>query len=204
MNANKQVEAFDQLLETVLFRTDCPSPERLYTRQVDQLSVIENHAIDRHLAACPHCSAEYASLAAPQPKLNSWRETVQAWIKTLIPDITPVLAKLVGDEPKMALRGNKVAKTIFEAGEYRVLLKVSPSAKTANQSALQGSVFNLDNPLEQFDGQIHLMDKNKQTREVSINDYGFFAINRIDSGDYTLLIRLTERTIWIDNLTVPQ
>jgi anti-sigma factor RsiW len=174
---------FEQRLSQLLYRWDCPSPQRLGDYYLNPLSSDETTTITQHLRQCVRCDEEFAALRAfmeveqrpvdqpperaarrPPPGQPRWRE---------------IIAHLLPQAPALALRGSATGPLTAEAGDIRLLLDVKPAPGSA--VTLDGTVMAPDQ--DRWEGAlVHLRREGAILQMAAVDDLGGFRCEAFPPG----------------------
>jgi hypothetical protein len=212
-----QQNQLSQQLASALYRFDCPAVETLRAYLWGELTGAEQQQADQHLAICPHCTEELASLRAfmaknsSSPALQStpggqqpgWLEQIQS----LVAQMRLVVAQLVTPLPQfagVALRSadplplGQGTTILFEAENTDISLTLQ---KERNETfTLAGQIF--VDELAKMKAAIRLAAGHTNT-EILISDIpetGSFVVRSVPPGDYQMVIVLPHQAIVIPHL----
>lgn len=111
-----------------LYRWECPSSQALGEHHLQLLSAEQSAAIARHLAACPHCTAELADLRAFLASESSAAARPQRSLRLpRLPRPGELIAALVPQTPVMALRGSSAGQITARASGITIFLEFHPA-----------------------------------------------------------------------------
>lgn len=198
----------------LLFRFDCPTTDQLRDYLWQALAETPRAQIDHHLAACPHCSAELATLhqlvlTAPTtvtqetaPQAN-WTQRLQAWWQSAADNFQLAVAQLVTPPPGVALqplRSNERATTmlLYETAGADISLMIEQDGGNGHQ--LAGQIYTVDAVVT---GTFQLWGATPATmHEGTLDENGTFHIAQLTPGNYQLLLRLATQTVVIPTLSL--
>lgn len=190
------------LLDEVLYLEDCPDDVQMLHYVAGFLAgeVLENVAA--HVASCPDCAQEYRALTAvspqQQPAPPSFTSRLQEAGERLLQAVRLPGAPQLG----MAMRGQQDMGEIYEASDYQIILGSKPAAFAPQIYLLEGQVIHTETgmPLEAV--AITLLQEDKTVTTGETNMLGYFQLERLSSGSYTLEILIESDRIVIKNLSV--
>ncbi len=198
------LKEMDTLFSAALYRQSCPEADDLLQYQAGFLSHQEKKTVQQHLASCPHCQAELAQIEsisledAPQPisPLNTLKGVGQKIIEAILLP-TP-------SQPTFALRGHQAQSFIYEAEGYQIIIaKKPPIVPAAKQWQVEGQISLPTDPMTEFEGNASLLQNGQSTQEDIVDDFGYFAMESVSVGTYTLAIQLPSTHIHIKDFTIP-
>jgi len=218
-DAEQQAQRVAALLAATLYRAHCPPTETLLDYQLDRLATAQQRTVQKHLTLCPHCAAEVDDLALTDAALTDARRDVQAdataqlahlleRLRTLFPG-RPLLHALdqLPTAPALALRGqqadsNATHQFLYRADAYRLSLSVSAAFPSSAGYQLEGSVIDERDPTHVLAGRVHLLHNENVVQQVDIDEFGYFSLDDVASDRYTLLVELSQHSLWIQELDV--
>lgn len=197
-----------------LFRMACPPAEDLLGYQANLLGLGDRREIDLHLHTCAHCQAELAELAAvpsatapaPAPGLGDrLRQAGRRLIDAVL--ITPAT------QPVLQLRGDERASLIYQAGDFQVILAKVPPVVAENIWQIEGQLM-AESPEAQrlIDTlgslTVRLLGPGDPAsapvlNEDVVDDLGFFSLEGVTSGTYTIEIAMPDADMHFQNFTIP-
>ena len=89
-------------LRAALYRIGCPPTLDLAEHSLGLLSTGRASEVQRHLADCPHCSAELESLRRSARAARPYIERARAVVRTLVLELTELISPAA---PRFALKG---------------------------------------------------------------------------------------------------
>jgi hypothetical protein len=198
---------FELNLRRLLYRFDCPSPDILRDYYWTDLPPAQHHAIDRHLAHCPHCTAELRDLisfvgaeAARTPQPVGDPSDVAGRIRVIIARlITPKSGALA----LAGLRGEPGAVSLFEADE--LALTVSVEREERGRLTLIGQVLSsAPSPIDFTDGTVSLsrFETEPVIVTAALDRNGSFALTDVLPEDYQLAVNLRDWEVVIPRLVL--
>lgn len=207
---NGQAQPFTPLL----FRFDCPTTDQLRDYLWQDLGGMPRAQIDGHLAACPHCSAELATLrqlvltapstvtqgTVPQTNLT---QRLQEWWQNATDNFQLAIAHLVTPTPGVALQplrsdGRATAMLLYETAGVDISLMIERDRDNGHQIA--GQIYTVDAAAT---GTFQLWGATPATiNEGTIDENGTFHIAQLSAGNYQLVLRLATQTVVIPTLNL--
>jgi len=136
--------------------------------------------------------------------------SVQAWLQELVPD-KPIFAgslELDAVAPEVALRGgsdeydNTPQQYIYYANTYCLFINVTPGIVAQTPAQIDGNLMNQENPDENYMGTVYLIQKQVKLQEMALDEFGFFGLDGVEPGEYSLLLELEAHSIWIQGLVI--
>ena len=202
------------LFTAALFRFDCPTTDQLRDYLWQDLAGTQRAQIDLHMAGCPHCSAELATLrqlvlttpstvtqvVAPQTNLA---QRLQAWWQNAADNFQLAVAQLVTPTPGVALQplrsdGRATAMLLYETASVDISLMIERDGGKGHQIA--GQLYTTDTVAT---GSFQLWHATSATmKEGKIDENGTFHIAELTTGDYQLILRLATQTVVIPTLNL--
>lgn len=164
----------EQSLKSVLYRWDCPAPQKLADYHVGRPNAGEQRAIVRHLETCARCSEEMAELelfmrdeaavAAPAEPSAARGPALRGWS----------LARLLPRAPALALRGGAGAPLMFETDDgVTIFLELQPIAN--GQTGLRGQLV-ADDQDDWMGALVELRQAGTLRATAAIDDLGTFRV----------------------------
>jgi hypothetical protein len=198
------VDRLEARLRGILYRFDCPAPQTLGEYRLGLVMASERADIERHLALCPHCRAELATLdqflhdfsldveqkPAPESGIGKAARTVIARLVEwgqgqaggiALPGLQPAYAGLRGEG---GLPRRYVAETIS------INLSVEPDPEAADRRLLLGLVAPHEGELAAWEGTPVVLQQGGQTvMATQVDDLSNFALSGVAPGAYTLTLQ---------------
>lgn len=199
--AAADLRAIDTLMSSALQRDSCPELDELLLYQAGLLSQVEEQSIKRHITGCDACQHELAQLADPTsaPSAPPIQERVVQAGKRLL----TALLRPTAPQPALALRGDQQRQYAYQAGDYQILVALIPPVVAENIWQIEGQISGQDDSLPLRDAVALLMRQNSIVARDVVDEFGFFALEQIGPGSYTLQLELPTDSILIENVTVP-
>jgi hypothetical protein len=191
------------LFAAVYDRANCPASELLLRYQAGLLTPAVSKHAKRHVQDCQDCQGELAELAGePSPStLNRLATAVSQSLKEAGRQVIVAVLLPGKRQPALALRGESQQQAIYQAGPYQIILaKVSPLAvrkawQVEGQLTGQGS--------EQRNGRVSLQRGEVLIASDNLDEFGFFALEEVPPGRYTLQIEIASSLVSLADLTIP-
>jgi hypothetical protein len=198
---------FELNMRRLLYRFDCPSPDTLRDYYWVDLPPAQHRAIDRHLAHCPHCTAELHDLisfvgaeAARTNKPVGDQPDFIARIRVIIARlITPTLEPFV----LTSLRGENNEVLLFEADELALTINVEREER--GRLTLTGQVLSsARSPIDFTDGTVRLsrFETEPVIVTAALDQNGGFALTDLPPEDYQLAVNLHDYEVVIPRLVL--
>lgn len=175
------LRGFHLRLQRALARADCPSTAKLLQHRWGQLSLRDARAVEAHLAACVACRTEYDALLGPEPgPVQQFLAEVRRGWAVFTAVLQPPLA------PAPALRGAESEPTIYRVPEtdWEIILT---QATGAQGYILSGQLLGPE-PEELAAARAGILADDRLLMETTLDPTGWFALQPLPSGRYTLWI----------------
>jgi hypothetical protein len=176
-----ELRDFHRRLQGALARVDCPPAEALLQHRWRQLPLDRTRKIDVHLANCAACRTEYAAFAGPEPGpvqqfLAGVRQRWGLLTATLQPSLTLAPAR----------RGTETPPTIYRVPEtdWEIVLTQTTGARGY---VLSGQLLGAD-PEDLVEAQAGILADDELLLETTVDPTGWFALQPLPTGRYTLWI----------------
>lgn len=171
------------------------STDALLLYQADLLSPAEAREIEQHLAERPALRALLAALELPDENVTPAAPSMAEQLRAAGRRVLEAVRLQMPRQPAAALRGNEQRSYVYQADEYRIVLALIPPL--------------LDEAIWQVEGQISPMGEQPvpagapvQARradaviaEDQVDEAGFFALDELAPGDYSIRIDLAEARV---------
>jgi len=109
--------------------------------------------------------------------------------------------------PAMALRGaedeNQPRQCTYYAEPYHLFLGITPGIVTQTEAQIDGNIMNEQETDEIYTGKVHLFREQSKLHEAAVDEFGFFGLDKVAAGEYSLLVALETHSIWIQDLIIP-
>lgn len=186
----------DLLLHEAGIRLACPDTAVLWQYANEPATVAQPLAA--HIHSCVHCQAELGQIrraiyvphaeaaASVTPSLyQKGKELIRA---VLVP---------ASDAPALAFRGQAAGPQIYQAAGYQIMIAKIPDTAVADSWQVEGQIM-LTEPLpDDFQALVILQEEEVTAAEAAINPVGYFALDGLKPGMYTLQINLPTASILI-------
>lgn len=191
----RELRAAESMLDTALFRADCPAPELLLRFQAGLLARPEALLVAEHAAACADCSAELTVLTSP-PNPTLPERLVQTGRQLVRVLLQPALA------PTLALRGGELAprRMVYAADGYQIVLVIAPLRPAGGRYQIEGQLLT---PGGAQAGAARLSGSAQEERAAEVDELGFFAFDAVPPGAYALDLELADAQVLAELLDVP-
>lgn len=194
--ANLQV--IHAFLDDVFYKNNCPDEEELLAYQAGFLTRSERKITQQHLSDCSSCTQFVSNLQLiseePDPLLT---RIIQTGKRILAGIFKPALS-----QPAFALLGNEPQQQIYQADQYQIILTTSVPLPGSNLWEIEGHIINHSNPQMCYKGHAVLLQDAKDVTSDEIDEFGFFALEDVSPGCYTLHVELPSTIIPIENFTI--
>jgi hypothetical protein len=192
-------QAWERRLNRILYRFDCPSPDRLRLYHWGQLSSSEQSRIDRHLAVCPPCAAELAEMTEDAETVSESMDRA----RQAADEADLILARPAAPERQFMpiLRGETREVLLFEVDD--AALSINLEQEDSGAYTLFGQLL-LSNPTLSVEGCARVRPYHADRAPVrSILDVnGGFALPDLLPGTYQLVVDAPDFHIIVPNLTL--
>lgn len=199
-----ELQTVRALMTSALYRDGCPSPDTLLQYQNGLLSRSEQRQVKDHIVTCAECRRELAELSVTVTFLAT--ETGETLIERLKESGRELLqATMLPPSPKFAptFRGAAQWQRAYQAGTYQIIIGIVPPVATEKTRQIEGQVLPQENVLAaQIEGEVQLIQEGKMSASDTVDELGFFALEDIPLGRYTLELELPEVTVLIEDFSV--
>jgi hypothetical protein len=205
------------LLRKQLFRMFCPTSEELAAYQQGMLSGDQKARITDHLKECPHCTREFNLLeqlscetlpARSPPQING--KSAQAHSGTLSGKLRQIAATLL--EPPTnpfvgaygTLRGPaQASQYAYHAENLQLTLGVQRVVSRSDRRVIHGALELDDDQSDLLSGATANLSHNETLiRTAKLDELGNFVLDDIDPGTYQLALRLPDREVIVEALSL--
>ncbi len=197
-----------EALKQRLWRATCPSALALGEFRMGLCTPAEAAAMARHLAECPHCTAELAELdrflaePAPEPSpsaLEVVKQRVQVWVASLISGAQRL--SLPSAPALASVRGANDEPLIYVAGDLQLTLQAEPAGAASDPQSrlLIGMVLGLAHPEL---ATVHLWRGDRPWGQQPVDDLGNFTIGGLVPGRYELILSAPDVEVHVQELTI--
>lgn len=192
------LQAIHTILDELFHASTCPDEEELLAYHAGFLPRAEKKLIQQHLPACTSCTQFVAGLTEisqrPDPLLTRIIETGKRVLNAFLRPAAP--------QPTFALLGDEEQQHIYHAGAYQIILTTIPLLPGTNLWQIEGHIINLDDPQHLYQGHVSLLQDAQPITTDQLDEFGFFALEEITPGNYTLHIELSDIIIPIQNFAI--
>lgn len=204
-----EVEAlrhFDIVVRNALYRMHCPDMDILLQYQANLLSTSQARAIQQHIDTCPHCQYELTVLTASSEERKSRaaasRPSVRSYIERFGQNILATLRPFPL-QAAASLRGAAKHKALYEAGTYQIILSIVPPVVAEPVRQIEGQITKQHNPAAVPQGaRVSLLSQDEVVRDDHVDEFGYFALDNVEAGEYTICIETTPDTIVIEGFAI--
>lgn len=189
----------DRVLQSRLFRIDCPETLTLGELALEVLPPEEALAVRSHLVHCPHCRAELTELVNtlqgdPLADLSAGRGWLGRIVARLIP--APTL------QPAFAVRGGgSSAGLTYEAAELTISLTVERD-REAERWNLLGAVLDETNGDVPPGVEVRLLVLEQAIAQTATDEWGLFTFSALETGQYNLELELPDRIVAVESIDI--
>lgn len=197
------LQAVDALLASALEPADALTIDDLLLYQAGLLNPEEQQHVEQQLAAHPDMQTMLDALALPAeapttPAGPSLRERLRQAGRQVL----EALRLPAPQQPAMAVRGSEQRHTAYQADGFQVLLVLTPPVLDENIWQLEGQILPEDEQPMPTDATVHLLQDSEPVVSDAIDEFGFFALDQLGAGTYTLQIDLAATSILIEHVSV--
>jgi len=199
----RELESLQRLLRQRLYRILCPSSDDLLAYQQGWLDEQRHSQIREHMRECPHCSDEMLLLSeaanAPPPAaslLDSLRRVIAV---ALAPRPNLALAPIYG-----GLRGSGLGgQYAYRAESMELTLDVQRAAGRPGKVVLVGMLFDEEGSLDELSrATASLLHDDRVISSAILDELGNFVLEDIHPGNYSLSLRLPDREVVVEALSL--
>lgn len=200
------LQQMDSLFAAALYRPDCPETDQLLRYQAGLLSQTETKRIKQHVKGCHDCQAELAELVG-EPSLSRLTRLATAVSQSLKEAGKQVIdAVLLASQPRpaLALRGESQQHAVYQAGPYQIVLaKVPPLAAGPGVLGwqIEGQLMAANGG--ELNGRVSLQWGEEPIASDNLDEFGYFVLEQVPPGTYTLQIELASSLVSLADLTIP-
>jgi hypothetical protein len=190
------------LLRNHLYRMFCPSSDDLAAFQQGLLKGGQHTGVADHLAVCPHCATEVRLLAQAMSAPLVGRPPPFQWLKRVVAELVTPPARLAGAYG--ALRGPAHAgQYAYRAENLQITLGVQRVANRPDRRILLGAlVLEDDLPDDLGRSTASLIHNDTLIVTAELDDLGNFVLDNLSPGIYSLSLRLPDREVVVESLTL--
>ena len=205
-----ELQTIHAILDEVFYESECPDEEELLAYQAGFLPRSEQKIIEQHLPDCLYCTQFVGHLQLisdrSEPLLTRIMQTGKRILSAIFQPTQP--------QPALALLGDEEQQQIYQAGQYQIMLTTSIPLPGSNLWEIEGHIVNHSNPQMLYEGHVTLLQDTKtgipgrplgqggSVTSDEIDEFGFFALEDLAEGRYTLHIELSNAIIPIHNFTI--
>lgn len=189
----------DSVLDELFYESDCPDEEALLAYASGFLPRTEKKVIEQHLPDCNRCTEFVAQLKQlserPDPLLT---RIIQTGKRILAPWLEPAAR-----QTSFALLGDDEKQYIYHAGEHQIMLTTIPQLPGTNLWQIEGHIINLHQQEMLYEGQVSILqEENFVINSDKLDEFGFFVLEEMTHGQYTLHIELENSIIPIPKFPI--
>ena len=193
-----------RLLRKQLYRVLCPSSDELLAFHQGWLDDDKTTQIQNHLSMCPHCAADLRLLveAASVPVLEAPSPLTK--LRRVVAElITPRLA-LPPISAYGALRGSSIGgQYAYRAENMQLMIDVERAACHPGHMLLLGMLLPDDGIAERLtSATASLLHDDDVITSTALDEMGNFVLDDIAPGDYSLSLRLPDREVVVEALSL--
>lgn len=191
-----------RILSSRLFRVDCPPALTLGELALGMLEPEDGLTMRTHLALCPHCRADLATLE------GTLREDPLAALAPAPGRLARIVARLLPapgrDAAYAGVRGSGASGSrTYDAGGLTVSLTVEAEGGGAvARWALLGLVVDEEGGTAPSGAPIRLLRDGRAVDEAPLDEAGNVVFGALEAGAYDLEIVLDERVVAVEGIAV--
>ncbi len=202
-----RLQMMDVLAHEAQQQVDVPDIDVLLLYQAGLLDEEERQQVEQQVRRYPACQHELDRLAlpphtpaAPTPTqlsglLEKATQAGKRWLEALL-----LPAPM---QPAFAVRGAEQRRLVYEAEAYQIILAVEPQPVSEAAWNIEGQI---SVPPEEADAEgdawIRVFQVNELLHEDRIDEFGFFFVEQIASGHYTLYLELPSVHIILNDIVI--
>lgn len=202
----------EALLSSILYRANCPDADELLLYHAHLLPQARQQVIDQHTAGCAQCTQDLHELiaglrmvssdkpsATPAPRLS---HSMQEYLEQAVRLIQAVLQPLPA-QPAFAVRGSESRTLSYQAGNYQIILTLEPPVVAENVWQIEGQILHQqDATLVPHGAGVSLLDKDMPIIRDIVDEFGYFALDNVTAGNYTMYIDVLPDRILIEDISL--
>lgn len=189
------------LLRKQLYRMFCPTSDELAAFHQGMLNNKLRTQINTHVSGCPHCTGEMRLLTEalgmpPEPRPPP-TDPLRIVAKLIPPSPLSQLAAISG-----GLRGVPSAgQYAYQAQNLQLMLDIKHTIHRPDRLALLGLlIVNDDLPDPLHSATADLLSGETVIGKTRLDELGYFTLDNLAPGNYTLALRLLDREIVVESL----
>lgn len=191
------------MLAAAFDRAECPESDLLLGYQAGLLTTAENKRLKRHIKTCRDCQAELAEfMDKPLPSTrNQPATTLSQSLREIGKQVIEAVLLPNRPLPSLALRGESRQRAEYQAGSYQVILASVPPISGNKLWQVEGQL--MGDLSGEMSGRVSLRRGEEPIASDNLDEFGFFALEQVPPGSYTLQIELPSALISLADLTIP-
>lgn len=196
----KGLRAINTTFKQALSRINCPESQTLLLYETKLLPKRERQQIRKHVADCAFCEKEVAQLAkiSFSKPLSPLERMIEAGKQIIGAFRLPTAS-----QPAFARLGNEDEPMVYQAGDYQIMLSATSPLVATNIRQIEGQIINLEDQLIPSTGRVSLRYQTQHVANDNIDEFGYFVLEDLKPGEYTLHIDLLSTIIPIDKFVIP-
>lgn len=198
------LRATDRLLYEALDPAAAVDLDDLLLYQAGLLDPADRQAVEAALAAHPELRALLDQLALPDPASAAPTISLRERLRQAGRQILDALQLPASPQPAAAaLRGAESQRLHYQAGGYRLILVLIAPALAGGIWQVEGHIdAEADRPLPEGASVSALRASDDIVASDSVDESGFFALDQLEAGTYTIQIDLADASILIGDLAL--
>ena len=209
-------EEMQGLLRKQLFRMFCPTSDELAAYQQGMLSGDQRATITEHLKECPHCTREHKLLEqlageAQPARSPPWSQANGQSNHTRPSNLRQIAAKLLDSSAARPIAGaygalrhpSQASQYAYHAENLQLTLGVQPLVNRADRRVVHGALELDDEIYQGLDGATaQLLHDETLIRTAELDELGNFVLDDLVPGTYQLALRLPDREVVVEALSL--
>lgn len=192
-------------LTEALYREECPDVDALLAYDMGLVSAGERRRLERHVRDCSYCRVELTELAVPMPPTAvSTRVAHQVTqLKEMGKRMLTAVLQPMPLQPALALRGTGETRHVYQVDDFQIILVKTAPIAIEKLWPVEGQLLSLSDPYRLFNGRVVVHKEGTAVRETPIDELGYFNLDRLPPGLYTVELDLQETTLQISAFPIP-
>ncbi len=174
------------------------STDDLLLYQAGLLSPAEAQQVEQHLAEQPALRALLAALELPDEAADPAAPTLAERLRAAGRRILEAVPLTLPQQPATALRGQEQRSYVYQAGAYQIVLALTPPLIEEAIWQIEGQISPADEQPVPTGGLVQARRADEIVASDNIDEAGFFALDRLGPGDYSIQIDLTEASVLLE------
>ncbi len=203
---NEAPDAFEQLVNAVLYRFNCPDVEELTNFNFSNVSADRASAIQTHVDDCPPCQTELSALRTYDAQtagdtVAPVSSTVREVIATLLSTGNQGNSSL-GTLAAAGIRGSSEGpRYTYLADDMRIMINTTLIENGESKVTVTGLV---TGPAVTQKWDVQVTHEEEQVAVTSVDDVGNFMLESLPAGIYQLKLVSEDLTVTIQDIWLTQ